>query len=58
METKKEYYWILMEKICDEWELTRARLVPRWVDWCYSLSHNLMKKNFTWAWDHEILNNL
>ena len=59
MEDKKEYYWILMEKICDEGEgLTRTRLVPRWHDGCFSISHDRMKEVFSWKWDNEILNNL
>lgn len=55
---KKEYYWILMEKIWDEWDLSRTRLVPRWDDWCYSIKHDKLKEAFTWKWDHEVLNNL
>ncbi len=58
MISKKQYYWILMEKICDEWELTRTRLVPRWTDGCYSITHEKLKEVCTWSWDHESLNNL
>ncbi len=55
---EKEYYWILMEKVWDEWDLSRTRLVPRWNDWCYSIKHDKLKEVFTWKWDHESLNNL
>lgn len=58
METKKEYYWILMEKICDEWELTRTRLVPKWTDGCYSIRHETIKQALTFSGDMEKLNNL
>jgi len=55
---EKEYYWILVEKVWDEWDLTITRLVPKWTDWCYSISHEKMKELVTFSWNMEILNNL
>lgn len=58
METKKEYYWILMEKIWNDKDLTRLKPVKRTSDECFTIKHETIKEAITFSGWMEKLNNL